>query len=98
MKTETALIIGACAVGGIILLSPKLTNKITGNIGTSSGVAVANLTSKPIASFTQQSVNNILIEPYEWALNYPGYIPIIDDAAKGLISIKKFGNPDKWFS
>jgi hypothetical protein len=74
------LIIAAAIVGGVVLLMPKVTNKVTEKIGTSAGTAAANLTSKPIAVFTEKTVENVLVEPYQWSKKQT-YIPIIDEAA-----------------
>jgi|WetSurMetagenome_2_1015567.scaffolds.fasta_scaffold580777_2 hypothetical protein len=80
MKNETMLIAAAVVGGALLLSSTKATNKVTSAIGTSAGVAAANITTLPVATFTEKAVENVLINPNQWAQN-AGYIPIIDELA-----------------
>jgi hypothetical protein len=90
MKTNDLIVIGA-VVGGVMLLMPKVTNKVTENIGTSVGTGAANLVTLPVSTFTEKAVENVFIQPQNWA-SKQRYIPIIDEAA--LATAKVLGMQD----
>ena len=90
MKTEHILI-GVAVVGGIILLTK-------GKAGNYVGQSVGSAFGGSAAGFVEGSVGSILVDPYNWAYNYPGYIPIIDEGAKAGAWLKGLGNPNRWFS
>ena len=89
MKTDT-LLIGGLVVGALILATKGEVGKVAGN-------AAGNAAGGLLSGATIGIVESTLIEPYEWAKNYKGYIPIIDDAAKFFANIKNIGNPEKLF-
>lgn len=88
VKTDTVILLSALGLGVILL------NQRTGNvIGSRVGQFVGGTTSGVV----QGTIEGLLVQPYEWAKNYKGYIPIIDDAAKALLNIKNLGDSSKWF-
>lgn len=84
------IVIAALVAAGWLLISK---GKIGQYVGQSVGRAVGSTTSGLISGVVQGT----LIDPYTWARNYDGYIPIIDDLAKGAISIKNWGDPNSWW-
>ena len=88
MKTKDLIIAGAVVLG-VVTLFPKIGQAVGSGVGQTAGGAVGGVTTG--------LVQGVLIDPYEWALNYEGYIPIIDPLAKTFANIKNFGNPDHWF-
>jgi hypothetical protein len=90
MKTEHILI-GAAVVGGIILLTK-------GKVGNYVGQSAGSVTGGSVAGFTEGFIESTLVDPYNWAYNYPGYIPIIDEGAKAGAWLKGLGDPNKWWS
>lgn len=90
MKSDV-VIVGAAIAAAAVLLSK---GKVGGYVGESATTAAGSFLSGGVKG----GIKSILVEPYEWAQNYEGYIPIIDDVAKRFANFKTMGNPDKWFS
>lgn len=89
MNTTEIAVIGGLGVVAAVMLTK-------GKVGNYTGEAIGQATGGTVAGFTQGMVKSILVEPYEWASNYEGYIPVIDDAAKAAVWFKGLGNDDKW--
>jgi len=88
MKISEILLIAGAGFLGLNMLSTKV-SAYTGEV---IGETAGNVTSGTVMG----AVKGITINPYEWAKNYQGYIPIIDPIAKTLASIKDWRDPYKW--
>ena len=88
METKELLILGGLGFLGLNMISTKVSAKTGEVIGETAG----NVASGTVMG----AIKGITVNPYEWAKNYQGYIPIIDPIAKTLASIKDWRDPYKW--
>jgi len=83
MNNSDLLKYGVLAAGGFLLINAITKNAAATFAGETAGESVANLGSGAVIGGLQ----GILINPYTWARNYQGYIPIIDDAASASVKL-----------
>lgn len=88
MKTEDWLIVGAVALGVMVLSKGKAGSVV----GWSVGKTVGNTISGVVTGVTE----GILINTAEWATEQK-YIPIVDELSNAAAHIKNWGNPLHWF-
>ena len=88
MKAVEIALIGGVAFLGLNMISTKVSAYTGSVIGETAG----NIASGTVMG----AVKGITINPYEWAKNYEGHIPIIDPIAKTLAGIKDWRDPYKW--
>jgi len=89
MKTYELVLIGA---GAFLLIQSLTKNKLGDYVGESVGTVTGGF----ITGTTTGILKSVLINPYEWAKNYEGYIPIVDDVAKLFANYKLIGDNDAW--
>ena len=87
MKTENILIIAGVGLLAYTLFGKQIAAKAE-QVSTQIGKTVGGASGGVVAGAVEGIVTSTLINPYDWAKQHEGYIPVVDDVAYSIAYAK----------
>jgi len=94
MKTKNIILIAGAGLLAYALMSGKIGKavaKASQEAGVNTGQAIGGGAGGIVSGAVEGVVEAVTVQPYEWAKQHGGYIPIIDDVTYAFTWLKNLG-------